>query len=68
MEHNINTSNRSHKSTRVNVLARMYEEIMLDDRRKLNWRAMNYFVRHGRWSDAAKCRDRVECWDNVGPL
>ena len=47
--------------------AAIYEEIASENQRRLNWRAMNYFVRHKQWQQAAKCRDRVGCYNAAGP-
>ncbi len=45
----------------------IYSEVLRNDVRRLNWRAMNYFVKRGMYYEAAICRDRVKTWDSKGP-
>lgn len=47
---------------------RLCEEIAAGDQRRLNWRAMNYFVKRRRWEEAAQCRERVGQWNARGPV
>ena len=46
----------------------MYREIAANDIRRLNWRAMRYFVKRGEFAEAAQCRDRVGSWNEKGPI
>lgn len=46
----------------------LYREIAGDDQRRLNWRAMNYFVGRGEFTEAAQCRERVVAWNSTGPV
>jgi len=43
-------------------------EICKQDFRKLNWRAMKYFIRRKMYAEASICRERVIRWDNKGPV
>jgi hypothetical protein len=54
------------KRRRTGLLA-VYREIAANDIRRLNWRAMRYFVKRRRYLEAAQCRDRVGTWNRTGP-
>ena len=45
----------------------IYTEIYKESTRKLNWRAMKYFIRHEMYAEAAVCRARVKSWNKNGP-
>ena len=56
------------KRKRPTILTRIYCEIALEDRRRLNWRAMRYFARRREYALAAKCRQRVGWYNSEGPV
>lgn len=47
---------------------RIMEEICVGDTRRLNYRAMRYFISQNRLAEAAICRDRVGAWNSKGPI
>lgn len=53
---------------RRSALTAVYKEIAANEIRRLNWRAMRYFVKRKRYAEAAQCRDRVGTWNRQGPI
>jgi hypothetical protein len=50
------------------TITQIYDEIAYNDLRRLNWRAMRYFIRQKCWGKAAACRERVGGWNKRGPI
>jgi hypothetical protein len=53
---------------RRSTLHAVYREIAANDLRRLNWRALRYFLKRRRYLEAAQCRDRVGTWNRQGPI
>ena len=53
---------------KTTTIAVIYREIAANNIRRLNWRAMQHFLRQQDYEQAANCRDRVGTWNKDGPI
>lgn len=53
---------------KLSHMAQVYYEIRKNNIRRLNWRAMKYYVKRGMYLEAAECRDVCGPRDKNGPV
>jgi hypothetical protein len=62
------TTKTSSRRVSANCLAAVFDEVLNENTRRLNWLAMKFFVKRAQWASAAKCLDRVGNFNATGPV